>query len=72
MEKFEIFVECSTCNLKRRKPYVWLKEKHLPCPQCGTEFEVTDAHVRFVELQMQDAIKEMDSIHGTRVINLKL
>lgn len=72
MEKFEIYIQCSSCNLRRRKPFLWLKERHLPCPQCGTEFEVNNAHIRIVEMQIQDALKEMDSFEGTRIITLKI
>ena len=72
MEKIELLVECSICRTKRKKPYLWLREKHLPCPNCGNEFVISNSHIATVEMKMQDALKEMDDIFGTKVITLTL
>ena len=72
MDKIEIIVECSNCRLTRKKPYLWLQEKHLPCPKCGNEFIVNNSHIKIVEMKMAEALKEMDNIFGTSTITLKL
>ena len=72
MDRIELLVECSNCRLTRRKPYLWLREKHLPCPKCGYEFAVNKSHIAIVEMKMQDALRDLDSVFGTSTITLKL
>lgn len=72
MDRIEILIECSNCRLTRKKSYLWLREKHLPCLKCGNEFVVNNSHIELVEMKMQEALKEMDTIFGTRTITLKL
>lgn len=72
MGKIEIQVQCADCGHTSIKSYRWLKQKHLPCPKCGRDFTVTSAHIATVEMKMQDALKDMDNIYGTRRITLSI
>ena len=71
-DKIELVVECSKCILKRKKPFAWLKEKHLPCPNCGTQFIVNNSHITMTEMKIKDALMDFNNINGTIIINLKL
>ena len=72
MDKIEIQVVCANCSDTRIKSYDWLKQKHLPCPNCGKEFVVNSSHMATVERKMQDALRDMDKISGTCTVTLKL
>ena len=72
MGKIEIQVQCAACGHASIKSYQWLRQKHLPCPECGRDFTVTNSHIAIVENRMQEALKEFDNIYGTRRITLKI
>jgi len=72
MDRIELIIECAKCNLTRKKPYLWLQEKHLPCPRCGNELVVTNSHIAIVEMKLREALKEMDNIYGTSTVTLRL
>lgn len=72
MDKIEIQVQCGNCSHTRIKSYNWLKQKHLPCPQCGKELVVNSAHITIVEMKMQDALKQINTLYGTCTVTLVL
>ena len=72
LNKIELIVECANCSLMRKKSYLWLREKHLPCPRCGNAFEVNNAHIAIVDMRMREALQAMDNVYGTTTITLKV
>ena len=72
MGRIEIYITCSSCSLSRQKSYDWLSEKHLPCPGCGNDITINESHIRIIDIQMADALREINSPYAIKTVTLKV